>query len=165
MRRPLVLILLSVLAAVACDGGPSTTAAVEATPTQRLEPPTVVLPDGTKVRLELALTREEHARGLQYRRSLSPEHGMLFVFPSSAQWQFWMKNTWVELDLVFLDDYGVVTEVIEGLEPCPHEPCPQYVPKGDARAVLEVVAGVAAEHGIEHGARLRFSRVPDYPVQ
>ena len=166
MRRHPVLVVLTLLAAVACNGTPSpTTTPTDPTPARRLEPPTAELPDGHTLKLELALTREQHATGLQYRRSLAPDHGMLFVFPSSARWQFWMKNTWIELDLVFLDDSGVVTEVIEGLEPCPHEPCPQYVPQGDARAVLEVPAGVAAKHAITPGATLRFSRVPDYPVQ
>ncbi len=129
-----------------------------------LEPPTATLPDGTTVRLELAITPEEREQGLMFRTSLAPDHGMLFVFEQSAPWPFWMKDTWIPLDLVFLDESGTVTQVFARVPPCKAEPCPKYIPAQSARAVLEIPAGTAAAHGVRPGARLVFSRVPDYPA-
>ncbi len=126
--------------------------------------PGVVLPDGTSIALELAVTPEEHAQGLMFRPELPEQRGMLFLFAEPAYPRFWMKNTWTPLDIVFLDGHGTVLSVVRDAPPCREEPCPEYAPQHVTSAVLEVRAGTAARHGIEDGVTLRFDHVPGYPT-
>ena len=172
MTRPWLLLLVTTLPLFAACGGPpqeQNATAPAATPTAEskrlVEPPHATLPDGTVIRLELAVTPEERARGLMFRPALKPDHGMIFLFEQAARWPFWMKDTWIPLDLVFLDGHGTVTQVFRNVPPCRAEPCPQYVPEKDAWAVLEVAAGTAEAHGVAPGVTLEFFRVPDYPLK
>ena len=126
--------------------------------------PTCVAPDGTTITLEIALTMRDRAIGLMYRDKLPETQGMLFIFDEDGIYPFWMKNTYISLDLVWLDTTGKVVEVREKAEPCHRDPCRQYEPTAEARAVLEVNGGFAAGHGIVPGAILKFSNVPKYPV-
>jgi uncharacterized membrane protein (UPF0127 family) len=123
-----------------------------------------VLPDGATVTLELAMTPEEIANGLMFRPSLPPDRGMLFLFERQRVPSFWMKNTLIPLDLVFLDDSGRIVDTISNARPCAEDPCPQYIPEAPARAVLEMVAGTIAGHGLEPGQSLQFTQVPGYPI-
>jgi uncharacterized membrane protein (UPF0127 family) len=137
----------------------------QASPTAvRRTPPQAVLPDGFLVDLELALTPQEVANGLMYRPSLPENRGMLFLFDAERLPSFWMKNTLIPLDLIFLDSAGVVVDVVPNVPPCAADPCPTYSPGGPAKAVLEVAAGAAAAHGVEAGTTIAFDRVPGYPV-
>ena len=90
---------------------------------------------------------------------------MLFLFEVERVPSFWMKNTMIPLDLVFLRGDGVVVDIIEHAQPCAAEPCPQYIPSAPARAVLEVASGFAARHGLSAGDTIEFERVPGYPRQ
>ena len=125
--------------------------------------PEVIVPDGSTLTLELALTRDEIGQGLMFRKSLANDRGMLFIFGQSRIPSFWMKNTLIPLDMIFISPEGVVVDVIGNTQPCTKDPCPQYVPKAEALAVLEVAAGVAESHGIEEGVQLEFERVPGFP--
>jgi uncharacterized membrane protein (UPF0127 family) len=127
-------------------------------------PPHAVLPDGFVVELELALDPEEIETGLMFRPSLADTRGMLFLFDRPRVPAFWMKNMLIPLDLVFLDNSGVVVDVIADVPPCAADPCPNYPPSAPAQAVLEINAGIAAAHGIEAGTVIQFERVPGYPV-
>jgi uncharacterized membrane protein (UPF0127 family) len=129
-----------------------------------VELPHAVLPDGFTVDLELAVTPQEVTEGLMYRPSLPEERGMLFIFDADRYPAFWMKNTLISLDLVFLDGSGAVVDIVASVPPCASDPCPTYSPKNPARAVLEIVAGTAAAHGVEPGAAITFERVPGYPI-
>jgi uncharacterized protein len=126
--------------------------------------PTATLADGATVELELALNPEETERGLMFRPSLPANRGMLFLFRETRELSFWMKNTWIPLDIVFLDERGMVVHVEANAQPCAAEPCPHYLSGGPARAVLELAAGSAARHGVAEGARLRFVGVAGYPM-
>jgi len=125
--------------------------------------PKAVLPDGWKLTLELAVTQEETAQGLMFRPRLAPDRGMLFVFEQERIPSFWMKNTLIPLDIVFLDPSGRVVDISADARPCTGEPCPQYLPRTPALAVLEINSGAAASHGIVPGAVIHFRRVPGYP--
>jgi uncharacterized membrane protein (UPF0127 family) len=155
---------------VACSGPPpspevSVSVTATASPTSApLDSPAAVLPSGHRIELELAITPEEISQGLMYRPSLSDHRGMLFLFGQDRQPSFWMKNTLIPLDLVFLSRDGVVTEIIANAPPCAADPCPQYLPAAPARAVLEVTAGTASRQGLTAGAQLTFERVPRFPV-
>lgn len=126
--------------------------------------PVCVLPDGTHVKLELALTDQERALGLMFRDVVPPDTGMLFIFAEDGIWPFWMKDTMVSLDFIWLDSAGKVVDVRSDVPPCRLDPCPSYAPRASGRAVLEMVAGSAARHGVTPGVTLRFASVPGYPV-
>ena len=128
-------------------------------------PPVCVAPDGARIQLDLAISDQERALGLMYRDQLPADRGMFFVFAEEDRWPFWMKNTFIPLDLVWLDGAGTVVDVRAGVQPCRSDPCPSYAPAAKARAVLEVNAGHARAHGIAVGARLRCEGVPEYPVR
>jgi len=142
----------------------------ETTPSQsaidvpKVKPPRAVLPDGFGVILELAITPDELAQGLMYRPSLAVNRGMLLVFNEERFPNIWMMNTLVALDIIYLDQQGVVVDVITDAQPCPAEPCPRFTPRKAARAVLEVPAGIASQHGVVEGVQLTIKRVPDFPT-
>jgi len=117
-------------------------------------------PDGAVIQLELALTDEQKQVGLMHRDHLDADRGMLFVFEQDDVLPFWMKNTLVPLDVVWLGGVGNVVDVRADLPPCKLDPCPKYEPKQVARAALLVNAGYAAAHGIRPGAALRCPGVP-----
>jgi uncharacterized membrane protein (UPF0127 family) len=109
------------------------------------------------VTVELARTDEERARGLMNRRDLAPEAGMLFIFSENEPRAFWMKNTLLPLDMLFIDDGGRVVGLIERAEPLTTSPRDPGVP---SRYVLEVNGGWASRHGVRPGDRVRFENVP-----
>ena len=159
-------LVLSLLLSFGCSQPqPSADTMAQPTPAPpKIERPTVVLPDGFVVELELAITPLEVANGLMYRPSLPETRGMLFVFEDDRIPSFWMKNTLISLDMVFLDSSGAVVDIVADVPPCATDPCPTYSPDSPARAVLELAAGGAATHGIEAGTTLTFDGLAAYPV-
>lgn len=127
--------------------------------------PMATLPDGTRLKLELALTAEEISRGLMFRPSLPDDRGMLFLFDEERVPSFWMKNTIIALDLVFLDSTGRVVDIIDNAQPCAADPCPNYIPSAPAQAVIELAAGNASQHGLQAGDLIEFQRVEGFPVR
>jgi len=101
--------------------------------------------------VEMALTPEEQARGLMFRRSLPEGQGMLFDFKRDQDLSFWMKNTYVSLDMIFIRADGRILRIAENTEPLSERLVPSG---GPARAVLEVVAGTARKLGIVPGDRV-----------
>ena len=142
---------------------PAPATAAEARPAPKL--PQAVLPDGDMLRLEVVSTPEEISQGMMYRPSLATDRGMLFLFAEERVPSFWMKNTLIALDIIFLDASGVVVDIAHNAQPCAAEPCPQYVPKKPVKAVLEVAGGVAEQHDLGEGSRLAFERVEGYPAE
>ncbi len=156
-----LLVILSACGTPRADdaaAGPRPSTPSAATPL--LEPPHAVLPDGTSITLELAVTPEEHQQGLMFRTGLPADRGMLFLFEEETIPSFWMKDTWIPLDIVFLGADGTVHDLVENAPPCTAEPCPQYSPREPGIAVLELNAGTAAAHGITRGSRIVFEGVP-----
>lgn len=125
-------------------------------------PPVCVAPDGTAITVELAISGEERAQGLMFRDHLPDDHGMLFLFEREDIYPFWMLNTFIALDIVWLSSTGEVVEVRRGAVPCRTEPCPSYVPSRRAGAVLELPAGNADRRGIRPGATLTCTSVPGF---
>jgi uncharacterized membrane protein (UPF0127 family) len=106
---------------------------------------------------ELALTREAQARGLMFRDEMDRLHSMFFVFPRARERTFWMRNTLIPLDILYLDDAGRVIHVHAEAVPLDETPIPS---EGEARAVLEINGGLAAELGIDVGDELRSPAMP-----
>lgn len=106
--------------------------------------------------VEIAQTPHERAQGLMFRRELPPDRGMLFVQPPGRA-VFWMKNTYIALDLLYFDADGRLAQIVAEVPPCTVPNCPSY-PSATAtiRYILELNAGAAAQHHIEIGDRLRL---------
>lgn len=102
--------------------------------------------------VELALTREQQIQGLMFREEMALDHGMLFVFPDRAQRSFWMRNTLISLDMLFIDGDGTVINIEERAVPLDERP--RYSSDGPAQAVLEINGGVAGLLGIRPGDRV-----------
>ncbi|AKG24846.1 DUF192 domain-containing protein [Calothrix sp. 336/3] len=114
-----------------------------------------ILPDSTKIDLEVASTSEQQAMGLMYRPALPPNRGMLFPFGSPRPVSFWMKNVPVSLDMVFLRD-GVIQAIASNVPPCTQEPCPTYGPQTTIDQVIELRAGRASELHLKSGERIKI---------
>ena len=114
------------------------------------------MPSGAVYRLEVARTPEEHAQGLMYRESLPDRTGMVFPFPQPGPHRFWMKNTMIALDIIWLDAEGRVVFVSANTPPCRADPCPNYGPEEPVSAVVEIAGGMAAREGVTVGSTLRL---------
>ena len=119
----------------------------------------ITLPDGFVVKAALALTEDEHAKGLMFVKNLPENKGMLFVFEQEQPQLFWMKNTLIDLDIVFLDDQKKVTSVsAEVPRSYTYTPDNQVaLAPGYGKYVLELPAKTAAKHGVQQGAVLQFN--------
>lgn len=92
--------------------------------------------------VELASSPDERAKGLMEREYLKPGKGMLFVFGAEGRHSFWMKNTKIRLDIIWINDDMEVVYISRNTEPCPEEDeCHSIDPTADASYVLEVNAG------------------------
>jgi len=100
--------------------------------------------------VEIANNSITRAKGLMGRSSLGENEGMLFIFNKSGIYSFWMLNTTIPLDAIYLSEEGTVVDIME-MEPCGLNitKCRLYTPKAEARYVLEVNQGFSKEHNIE----------------
>jgi uncharacterized membrane protein (UPF0127 family) len=122
-------------------------------------PPRVVFvtPAGeVPVRVEIADTPAAQRRGLMFRRELAQDAGMIFVFDTEVEHPFWMKNTYLPLDMIFISRALHVVGVVANAEPLTETNLTVSKP---SQYVLEVNAGFAARHGIEPGAQVRLELV------
>jgi len=105
--------------------------------------------------IEVAGTPEQRGRGLMYREAMADDHGMLFVFEDERQVGFWMKNTPMPLDLLFIATDGTLKAVLPG------EPFSEAVisPGVPVRFVLELKAGTAASAGIATGDKVGHAAI------
>ncbi len=108
-------------------------------------------------RVEVADTVEKRRWGLMYRSELGADEGMLFVFPDEKARSFWMKNTPLSLDMIFMDRRRRVVGIIHDAVPFSTRSVGVGLP---SRYVLEVRAGLARRKGIVEGDVARFERVP-----
>lgn len=134
------------IAFVACDSGSASP--VPLLPTEEI----TVEGGGVSARLtvELARTSQEQQKGLMYRQALPEDEGMLFLFEDDRAGGFWMKNTYVPLDIAYLAADGTVLEIIPG------KPLDETIltPAQPYRMVLEVNQGWFARHGLGPGDRV-----------
>jgi hypothetical protein len=112
--------------------------------------------------LEVAATPAQRQHGLMYRTAMSPHTGMIFVFDRDDAIAFWMKNTLVPLDMIFVGADGTVRRVFANVPVLKGNPPDDQIPLEAARAkyVIELRAGEAASDGIAAGVILDLHRVP-----
>lgn len=105
--------------------------------------------------VELALDSAAQAQGLMFRESMPSDRGMLFMFPETSSLAFWMKNTLIPLDIIYISDAGEIVHIVTA-EPCKISQCPSYPSTAPAKYVLELNAGEAKERGLEVGTNLMW---------
>ena len=121
--------------------------------------PLTLRPSGgppVELQVEIAATTRERERGLMFRRSLGADRGMLFVFPAAGDWPFYMRNTYIPLDMVFIDRHWRVVGIAANTRPLTET---HHQPGVPCRYVLELGAHQARKNGIVAGTRLAFERL------
>ena len=106
--------------------------------------------------VEVVQKENELVRGLQFRDSLAPNAGMLFIFPFSRIYPFWMKDTKIPLDMIWMDQSGRIVYIEKNVPPCRQDPCLVYTPGSEALTVLEINSGYSDFLGLKIGDRARF---------
>lgn len=117
-------------------------------------------PSGVTIQAEIADTPQKRSTGLMYRDHLKKDHGMLFIFDQPQAWTFWMKNTKIALDLVWMDAKKRVIHIEHNVPICTRtdDSCPQYRSNSDdAMFVLEIAGGTLDGYKIEKGSKLQFA--------
>jgi len=102
--------------------------------------------------VELASNNQERSKGLMFRRELGSNEGMLFLFPEERKLSFWMKNTLIPLDMLFISKDWRVVGIVESAPPLTEDP---RGVESQSQYVLEVAGGTCARLGISAGARVR----------
>lgn len=148
---------MALVAAAAC--GSATTAheaALERSPAG-LDQVRLKIKSGRKIHrfvVEVARTPEQQAQGLMFRQSLAPNRGMLFVHEAPRPASFWMKDTLIPLDIIFIRPDGTIARIAENTVPLSLDPVPSLEP---VSAVLEIAGGRASQLRIRPGDKVSWS--------
>ncbi len=154
--RRLFLATLALALCVGCADGRAAPAVVKL----RTEPLEIVTAQGVAhFKVEIADTDGTRERGLMYRTSLKPDAGMLFIFTPAQPVYFWMKNTYIPLDMLFIDPSGHIANIAANTTPFSETPVPSA---GAVTAVLEIAGGRAAQLGVKPGDEVRQRIFPGH---
>jgi len=120
---------------------------------------TITTQDGRQVGfvVEIAETPSKREMGLQYRRDLAADRGMIFLFPAESAQSFWMKNTPLPLDMIFINRERKIVGIVEQTVPFSLDPRSVSAP---SQFVLEINGGLSKRHGIKAGDSVRFEGIP-----
>lgn len=106
--------------------------------------------------VELAETQIERSQGLMNRESMPPNSGMLFIFEKEDDYSFWMKNTLISLDIIWIGENKMVVFIEKNAQPCRDDLCQSFSSNTSARYVLEINGGLSEELGIIEGNEVKF---------
>ncbi|WP_298741099.1 DUF192 domain-containing protein [uncultured Chitinophaga sp.] len=109
-----------------------------------------------KIDIELAETDDERAKGLMDRRSMSDDQGMLFIFPTAEEQSFWMKNTYISLDIIYVGENKEIVSVRKYATPLSEESLPSFK---KAMYVVEVNAGFCDKYHVAYGDKIAFTKL------
>ena len=101
--------------------------------------------------VEIAKSAEELSQGLMFRQQLDKNRGMLFIFSKEDIYPFWMKNTLIPLDMIWIDGNYKVVFIGQNVQPCKTSICPETNPKVKAKYVLEINSGISENLRLEIG--------------
>jgi hypothetical protein len=118
----------------------------------------ITLPGGQVIRAEIMISNFDLTRGLMFRTSLAPDHGMLFVHAEAGNYQHWMYQVLIPLDIIWLDSNRDIVEMAENAQPCKTQAskCAQYGGKQISAYVLEIGGGMARKYGLSVGQRVQW---------
>ena len=118
----------------------------------------ITLPDKFTIRAEVMTHPEDMLRGMMFRTELAPDRGMLFIHGEPGTYQYYMYQTLIPLDIIWLDTNKRIVEMSPNSPPCKTRAsqCPLYGGNEEALYVLELAAGGIDEHNLRVGARLQF---------
>ncbi len=105
--------------------------------------------------VELAKTEQEKEKGLMFRESLDKDKGMLFIYNTPEKSGFWMENTLIPLDIIWINKNNKIVHIVAA-QPCKKDPCEIYSPDEDALYVLEINANLSRELDIKEGDIVSF---------
>ena len=150
MRLSFVLMLALACTQRSAAPAPATTTTADAAAAR------IIYPDHSAVIVEVASDDATREQGLMYHDHMAEDRGMIFLFPQAGEYPFWMKNTLIPLDMIWIDADHRIVHIAHNVPPCKADPCPNYPPNAKASSVLELAAGVAAKHHLRDGDVLRF---------
>jgi uncharacterized membrane protein (UPF0127 family) len=118
----------------------------------------VTLPGGQVIKTETAVDTRDTMRGLMFRTSLAKDHGMLFVHPKAGLYTYWMYQTYIPLDIIWMDENHKVVELVENAAPCKTaaSKCYHYGGHQTARFVLELNGGQIRKYGLKSGDTIQW---------
>lgn len=163
---PLIAILVACSSGTKRDDGPAARqpaaspagTGASSAPASPMPKVTLSTPQGdVNVSVEVVATAAKIERGLMYREHLPPDQGMLFLMPDEQVWPFWMRNTLIPLDMIFIGRDMTIAGIVENAEP--RTETLRQVDK-PSLYVLEVNGGFSAAHKLTAGAKVRFDGVP-----
>lgn len=105
---------------------------------------------------KLAKTKAEKRKGLKGRENLKENKAMLFVYSQERKLSFWMKDTLIPLDIIWLNKNKEIIDIKHQAQPCKSEICPVFEAEGKSQYVLELKGGMAEEIGLKEGRKLKF---------
>jgi hypothetical protein len=118
----------------------------------------VALPGGQTIHVETMISRVDLMRGMMFRTSLAPDHGMLFVQKEPGLYSAWTYQVEIPLDMIWMDKSHQIVEIVENVPPCRTKAsqCPSYGGTKVAQYELELAGGMARKYGLQIGQRLEF---------
>jgi len=108
-----------------------------------------------KINAEIADDNEERIKGLTFRERLNDDEGVLFVFENEEYQTFWMKNTLIPLDMIFIDEELKIVDIKNAI-PCTNDPCQLYKSEAPAKYVLEVNGNFTKKNNIMPGNKVKI---------
>ena len=113
----------------------------------------ITLPGGQVIKTEFVYDTAGALRGMQFRNSIAPDHGMLYAHRIPGIYGYWMYQTLIPLDMIWMDPKNKVVEIVENAPPCktPASQCPHYGGNEVAQYVLELGAGMVKKYGVKVG--------------
>ncbi len=127
-------------------------------PIEDLRTRELILPGGHMIKAESVVDTRDMMRGLMFRNSLASDHGMLFVHPVSGHYNYWMYQTYIPLDIIWMDENHRIVEIVDSAPPCKTaaSKCAHFGGTETARFVLELNGGDSRKYGLKLGQRVEW---------
>ena len=145
--RPIAILLLVLL--VSCD---------KPTTQEDFYTSDITLPGGQLIKTEFVFDTADALRGMQFRNSIAPDHGMLYAHRIPGKYGYWMFQTLIPLDMIWMDSKHTVVEIIENAPPCKTaaSQCPHYGGNQVAQYVLQLGGGMVKHYGLKVGDSINW---------
>lgn len=118
----------------------------------------ITLPGGQVIKTEFVYDTMDALRGMQFRQSIAPDHGMLYAHRIPGKYGYWMYQTLIPLDMIWMDSNHDIVEIVDNCPPCkgPASQCPHYGGHEVAKYVLQLGGGMARKYGLKLSGRINW---------